>query len=139
MKDLSETLEVLSARVDALEKRVHDLERPSVAAVRPDIVQPATTMPAERADLSSSEEISGAFLLLGKCMLGIAGAYLLRALAASGVLPRTLIAALAIAYAIGWLVAASRTKTQARFAGALYASTSALDPGAHVVGTHDAL
>ncbi len=59
-------------------------------------------------------------------MLGIAGAYLLRALAASGVLPRILIAGLAIAYAIGWLVAASRTKAQARFAGALYASTSAL-------------
>jgi hypothetical protein len=126
MKDLSETLDLLSARVDALEKRVHDLERPSAAPVQSDIGQPATTKSAGRADLSSSEEVSGAFLLLGKCMLGIAGAYLLRALAASGVLPRTLIAALAIAYAIGWLVAASRTKAQAQFAGALYASTSAL-------------
>ena len=126
MKDLDETLELLSARVDALEKRVHDLEKPSVARVRSDIGQPATPISAERADLSSSEDISGAFLLLGKCMLGIAGAYLLRALAASSVLPRTLSAALAIGYAIGWLVAASRTKAQGRFTGALYASTSAL-------------
>jgi len=59
-------------------------------------------------------------------MLGIAGAYLLRALAESSVLPRMVIAAVAIIYAIAWLVAASRTSPRARFAPALYAATSAL-------------
>ena len=126
MKDLSETLELLSARVDALDKRVRDLEQSSASARQSAASQPATTISKELADLPSSEQVSGAFLLLGKCMLGIAGAYLLRALAASALLPRTLIAALAIAYAIGWLVAASRTKPSARFAPAMYAGTSAL-------------
>src|SRR5206468_9032390 len=37
-----------------------------------------------------------------------------------------LIAAVAIAYAIAWLVAASRISARAHFAGALYAGTSAL-------------
>src|SRR5205814_3030101 len=63
---------------------------------------------------------------LGKSMLGIAGAYLLRAMAESGVLSRWLIAAVAIGYAIAWLVAASRTRARPRFASALYAGTSAL-------------
>jgi hypothetical protein len=127
MQDLSETLELLAARVDALEKRVRDLEQsPASAPRQSELRQPATTISTELADLPSSEQISGAFLLLGKCMLGIAGAYLLRALAASGVLPRPLIAALAILYAIGWLVAASRTRASARFAPSMYAGTSAL-------------
>ena len=45
----------------------------------------------------------GAFSVLGKAMLGIAGAYLLRAVAESSLLPRTAVAAVAIAYALcGW-------------------------------------
>jgi hypothetical protein len=126
MNDLSGTLDLLAARVDALEKRVHDLEQSSATSAQPVSTPLAATVPVHLADLPSGEQISGAFQLLGKCMLGIAGAYLLRALAASAVLPRPLIAAVAIAYAIGWLVAASRTKANARLAAALYAGTSAL-------------
>jgi hypothetical protein len=127
MNDLPETIELLSARVNALEKRVHDLEQSSVVALAQPAVEAAgpTTLTPE-ADLASGEQVSGAFLLLGKSMLGIAGAYVLRSLAGSNLLPRPLIAALAIAYAIAWLVAASRTKATERFAGALYAATSAL-------------
>jgi hypothetical protein len=126
MKDVSETVELLSARVNALEKRVHDLEQSATASERSASGQTAATVPAHPADLPSGEQVSGAFLILGKCMLGIAGAYLLRALAESSVLPRAVIAALAIAYAIGWLVAASRTKANSRFTGGLYTGTSAL-------------
>jgi len=119
-----ETLEQLAARVDALEHRVHDLEHSPSAIIHSD-VQPLASA-AVPSDLPSGEQISGAFLLIGKSLLGIAGAYLLRALADSSVLPRLLIAAIAIAYAIAWLVAASRLKPGMRFAPALYASTSAL-------------
>ena len=127
MKDLPETLEQISARVDALERRVHDLEEHAPAPARSDIATAATSaVAAPAADLASGEQISGAFLLLGKSMLGIAGAYLLRALAESGILPRLLMAAVAIAYAICWLVAASRVSARMRFASALYAGTSAL-------------
>ena len=98
MTNLPETLEQLCARVDALEQRVHQLEQsspaPAQVAAQPasasEIFSPAPEPP-------SGEQVSGAFLLLGKSLLGIAGAYLLRALAESGVLPRLLIAAIAIA------------------------------------------
>ncbi len=127
MSDRPETLEQLSARVDALEKRVRDLEVVSAAPAASET--PASVLAAvigPPTDLPRGEQVSGAFLLLGKSMLGIAGAYLLRALAESGILPRLLIAAVAIAYAIAWLLAASRARSRAGFAPALYAATSVL-------------
>ena len=59
-------------------------------------------------------------------MLGIAGAYLLRALAESSSLPKVAVAAIAIAYAMAWLVWASRAKAEEWLAGTVYACTSAL-------------
>ncbi len=59
-------------------------------------------------------------------MLGIAGAYLLRAVAESTSLPRFMIAAIAIVYALSWLVASVRVPIEAWFASTVYAGTSAL-------------
>jgi hypothetical protein len=59
-------------------------------------------------------------------MLGIAGAYLLRAIAESSTFPRSAVVAIAIAYTAMWLVAATRVKTEARFASIAYAGTSVL-------------
>ena len=97
MIDVRETLEQLFSRVDALEKRVCDLEQSSAASplshgalrtadedLSPD-AQPAMTQPLIPAltssapaptELADAEQVSGAFLLLGKSMLGIAGAVL---------------------------------------------------------------
>jgi hypothetical protein len=125
MNDLPETLEQLSLRIDALEKRVHQLEHvPAVLAHSAGPAAAATLAPA--VEVPSGEQVSSAFLLLGKAMLGIAGAYVLRALAEAAVLPRLLVAAIAIGYAMAWLVAAARTPASQRFAAALYAATSAL-------------
>ncbi len=125
MNDLPETLEQLSSRIDALEKRVCELENvPAVLAYSASPAAAATLAPA--VEIPSGEQVSSAFLVLGKAMLGIAGAYVLRALAEAAVLPRLLVAAIAIGYAIAWLVAASRTPASQRFAAALYAATSAL-------------
>ena len=125
MNDLPETLEQLSSRIDALEKRVCELERsPNVFA--DSASQSAEVRLPAPADVPSGEQVSGALLVLGKAMLGIAGAYVLRALAEAAVMPRLLITAIAIGYAMAWLVAASRTPASRRFAGALYAATSAL-------------
>ena len=127
ISDLPVTLEQLSERVEALEQRVRDLERGSTAPQSTAALSSAAeTVPDSLPESSPGEHLTGTFLLLGKSMLGIAGAYLLRALAESGVLPVLLIAVVAIAYAIIWLVAASRASTQSRFASLLYASTSAL-------------
>jgi hypothetical protein len=59
-------------------------------------------------------------------MLGMAGAYALRAVAESGSFPKLAAVALAIAYAAAWLVGAARVPARLRFAGATYAGTSAL-------------
>ncbi len=126
MNHLPETLEQLGARLEALEQRVRELELASPARVRPAELPVASAAFSPAPDLPSGEQVSSAFLLLGKSMLGIAGAHLLRALAESNLLPRLLIAAVAIAYAIAWLVAASRASAKSRFAPALFACTSAL-------------
>jgi hypothetical protein len=127
MSGLPETIEELSARVGALERRVRDLEQGAAASARSAATaSTAAAVLGPVPELPSGEQVSSAFLLLGKSMLGIAGAYLLRALAESGILPRLLIAAVAIAYAIAWLVAASRAPARMRLAPVLYAATSTL-------------
>src|SRR5579863_8957848 len=126
VNDLPETLEQLASRLNALEKRISDLEQSARVAAQATPQPAPTIVPEPVMDVPSGEQVSGAFLILGKSMLGIAGAYLLRAVAASGVLPRLLIAAVAIAYAIAWLVAASRASRKSLFAGALYAATASL-------------
>ena len=75
---------------------------------------------------SGIEQASSVFPVLGGAMLGIAGAYVLRALAESSVVPRQAIAAVAIAYAVAWLVWAARAKAATTFARAIYAGTSGL-------------
>ncbi len=125
MNDLPETLEQLSERMAALELRVFELEQGAIVAPRPTALPTAAAF-GPATDHPSGEQISGAFLLLGKSLLGIAGAYLLRALAESNALPRLLIAVVAIAYAIGWLAAAARVRKKARWGAALFAGTSAL-------------
>ena len=126
MNVLPEALEVLTSRVDALEKRVHDLERPSeLSDAREMLVQAVPAVPAA-AEGSRIEQASGVFPVLGGAMLGIAGAYVLRAFAESNLIPRPMIAAVAIAYAAAWLFWAARTKITANFARAIYAGTSAL-------------
>src|ERR1019366_6188826 len=66
------------------------------------------------------------FPVVGKAMLGIAGAYLLRAVAESGSLPQLVIVALALAYAGMWLLWAARVPANIPFASTAWAVTSAL-------------
>jgi hypothetical protein len=66
------------------------------------------------------------FPVLGKALLGMAGAYVLRAVSESGSFPKLATAALAIAYAAMWLIAAVWVPVTERFASTTYASTSAL-------------
>ena len=119
MNDLPEQMESLAHRVDELERRVERLEHPAEALAAP-AAQPA---PAPAVHPSAIEKAGGLFPVLGRAMLGIAGAYVLRAVMESGSLPRLAVAAVAVAYAVAWLVWATRA---ARFAGAVYAGTSAL-------------
>jgi hypothetical protein len=126
MNDLPDALDRLEARVETLERRVYALEHTAEAPLEI-AAQVASHAPAIAEDEKPADSLAGGiFAVLGKAMLGIAGAYLLRAVAESSVLPRTAVAAVAIAYALGWLVWASRAKAGDWLAGTTYACTSAL-------------
>jgi hypothetical protein len=120
MGNLPDALEQLTVRLSSLERRVDALEHPAAAPVAP---KPLAAVAGEGLSLSHT---GGVFSVLGKAMLGIAGAYLLRAVAESSSLPRLAIAAVAIVYALLWLVAAARVPAEEWFSSTVYASTSAL-------------
>jgi hypothetical protein len=126
MSDGPDDLHRLNVRVDALEERLRVLEDIRLEAVTPAAQEASTPSPAYPAQEHPIERLSTAFAVFGRAMLGIAGAYALRALAASGTVPKLGVAAVAMVYAIAWLVGASRVDAARRFAGGLYAGTSAL-------------
>ena len=123
MDVLPGTLDQLAARLEMLERRVAALENPSAA--------PVETATLAKPQIEAGEELSFAqtgsvFPVLGKAMLGIAGAYMLRAVAESTTLPRLAIAAVAIVYALVWLIVAARVSLEKWISSAIYAGTSSL-------------
>jgi hypothetical protein len=129
MELLPEALERLAARLETLERRVEALEAlDHISALESaPLMREASAAPAAgTGEVLSLAQAGGIFSVLGKAMLGIAGAYVLRAVAESSSLPKLAIAAVAIAYAILWLVWAVRIPFEAWVAGVIYACTSAL-------------
>lgn len=127
--DAPKTLESLTERVDGLEKRLEVLEHalahdPGSSAKTSEPTQPAVL------DTYSGEQTvvagSGLLLLTGRSLLGIAGAYMLRAISESAAASRTLIGIVAGIYAAGWLLAGARAMSQWKHAPASYALTSML-------------
>ena len=125
MDDL-DALARLTARVENLEHRISVLEHPSetAASVPAEPASPATSQPTAEAFPFAPD--GGVFPVLGKAMLGIAGAYVLRAVAESGSFPKLAVVVLALAYAGMWLVWAARVPAAAYFASTVYATTAAL-------------
>jgi hypothetical protein len=126
MEDLPDDLTRLSARLETLERRVYVLEHPSEL---PSQLSEQEANPAQEAQSSGVLPIAKAgsnFSVVGKAMLGIAGAYLLRAAAESGTFPKLAIVGIAFAYACMWLLWATRLRAVSWFASTTYASTSAL-------------
>jgi hypothetical protein len=123
MSDL-DALARLSDRVESLERRIAALEHaPQLQPSAP--IDHSNAPTAVRAEFAASEA-SGVFPVFGKAMLGIAGAYLLRAIAESGSFPKIAVVGLALAYAAMWLVWAARVPVEAGLARAVYAATSAM-------------
>jgi len=84
MNNLSGTFDQISARLDTLEKRVYALEHPTETSPELAVIPaPAHAVVEDR----SFAQASGLFSILGRAMLGIAGAYVLRAVAESTSLP----------------------------------------------------
>ena len=124
MNESPGALELLSNRVGELEKRVHALEHPHEVK-KPEIKSAAAAASVKVAD-EDSLQTANIFPLIGRAMLGIAGAYLLRAIAEAGLVPNGVAAAAGIAYALGWLVWAVRAPRQSAIVPLVYAGTSAM-------------
>jgi len=126
-------LERLNERVRELERRISALEGHSEkSAATPsapasvDYTLQRPRPPATWRGFPPAQVPGGAVPVLGKAVLGIAGAYLLRAIAESGAIPKLPILLVAIVYAALWMVWAVRTHAANRFASVTYAVTSAL-------------
>jgi len=143
LDELVLVLDRLISRLDDLEDRVAALERVqearpaqphklTVAASTAASVSSAATgarpaaISAQAHPLAQLSRSSNPMPVIGKVFLGIAGAYLLRALAESGSLPMWAVAGVAMLYAGAWLLAAARTPSPPIFAGASYATTAAV-------------
>jgi hypothetical protein len=88
-------------------------------------------VPAENPSLTLAEdhplaEIPNLLPIVGRALLGLAGAYLLRALTESGTLPASLGIAAGIAYALSWLGWAARRPLAERWSAAIDSLTSVL-------------
>ena len=117
----------LSERVRELERRVSALEgHPEIKSPAP----PASPWPRSRPPETwrgfPAPNVPAGVAVFGKAVLGIAGAYLLRAIAESGSAPKLPVLVLAIVYAGIWLVWAIRTHAANQFASVTYSITAAL-------------
>ena len=121
-KDGTQQLEELIHAVEDLRRRVAALERQTEPAA---IYEPSA--PAEQ--LPPSDFSPGLLAGLGRLLLGIAGAYLLRAITEAGILPHPAGALVGLVYACGWLLSSIRIFSANRLIVALQALTAALIAG----------
>ncbi len=123
---LRQHIETLDRRLEQLESRVDALEHPLAARWPHSSVEPEAALAAATQAGESHAQAGSLFPVLGKALLGIAGAYVLRAVEETSAAPRLIVAAGGIVYAFLWLVWAARVRGGPRIAGSLYAGTSAL-------------
>ena len=112
----------LMLQVQNLQQRVLNLEkRLGTVATPPEILEAAPQPPAGVFDLPPN-----VVPVLGRMLVAIAGAYVLRALTEWAVLPAAAGVAIGLIYAIIWLWVAARSPVEAKFMAALSCSTSVL-------------
>jgi hypothetical protein len=129
---IASSLEPLAKRVQELEGRVAALESQAersraFEAMLTGATQARKATPqAARPEISSAEIPGGAIPTLGRAVLGMAGAFLLRAVAESGSIPKLPVLFVGIVYAAFWMVWSARIRSTSRFASAVYSITSVL-------------
>ncbi len=112
--EVKRTLEALEQRVARIEDHL------GLAAARDQT--PVSQEPA----LAALREGASAVPVIGRMLLGLAGAYVLRALTDARAVPQNVGVSAAFLYAILWLIFAARTSAARRAQTALYSLTSAL-------------
>jgi hypothetical protein len=98
-------IEELSRAIDDLRRRVNALEQQSVIALPHSLGFRSEAPP----QLQSPEVPSGLVAQFGRLLLGIAGAYLLRAITEAGIVPELTGVIVGLIYAGAWLIASLRT------------------------------
>jgi len=121
-EELSERVRDLERRVSALEGRPEKLIAPAAELAGTALQRPRA--PATWRGFPPAEMPGGTLPVMGKAVLGIAGAYLLRAVAESGAVPNWPILIVAIGYAGLWLIWAVRTHATNDLASVTYAITA---------------
>jgi len=121
-EQLSERVRELERRVSALEGRPEKLIAPAAELAGTALQRPRA--PATWRGFPPAEMPGGTLPVMGKAVLGIAGAYLLRAVAESGAVPNWPILIVAIGYAGLWLIWAVRTHATNDLASVTYAITA---------------
>jgi hypothetical protein len=121
-----EELEDLILQVHDLQQRVLNLEKRLGSAVASETLPVAETPPAAAvAELAPDLDLpSNTVPVLGRMLVAIAGAYVLRALTEWSVLPPAAGVAIGLLYALVWLWIAARSPASSRFAAAVSCSTS---------------
>jgi hypothetical protein len=120
---LEQGLEQVLERLQTLEKRVAVLEGLKNLPASTTVESYLGVSPKEKAKPAGSTSVVP---VLGKAVLAIAGAYLLRAIAESGALPRWMMLVAGILYAAGWLVWAKRSHRKSHFASVIFALTATM-------------
>ncbi len=122
-------LEALRRSIRLLEQRVTRLER-RTAGEEPDSGIPDSTGMPEASAAAARQDAFGdtanAIPILGKSLLGLAGAYLLRAATESGSVPMNAGVGIGILYALGWLSFAARGSADRRLESVMYSLTAVL-------------
>lgn len=129
MRGLSTTeethqIEALADAVEELRRRIAALEQWS-ASVAPGVSAPATPAPTAIPIADLPEVSPGMLAALGRLLLGIAGAYLLRAITEAGLVPQLAGTILGLLYAAGWLASSFRVSTGDRLSVAIHGITAA--------------
>jgi len=123
----SSELDRLAARVTELERRLSALEIGKTAVV-PEVIPlapPVASATVQQTANKASTPVS-LIAIVGRSLLGLAGAYLLRAAFESGIAPGLVIVVIALLFAWAWLILSARAAERSGMAGALYGITSSL-------------
>ena len=135
MNHSSGSYELLSSRVDEVEKRIYALEHPAEAKT-PEVTSIVVPKSLASDAGEAPRQTTSFFPILGRALLGIAGAYVLRSVAAMGLLPQVAVAAVAVVYAFAWLVSGSTRIQSLKLRPAGLCGNIRGDSYRHAVGDH---
>jgi hypothetical protein len=115
--DLERDVVALARRVAVLEERL---------GLRGEVYEASAPAGDGAAQALSPADPSEIVPVLGRALLGLAGAYLLRAVTEAGTLGGRAGVTLGVLYAVGWLVWAARTPAERRLQAAVHSLTAVL-------------